>query len=62
MNPLKIINYIRQHKITKEMFCKMCNINLHTLDCIIYYGTTIDFEIAERISLAMGVGVYELYM
>ena len=43
-------------------FCKLCDINLNTLDCIIYYGTLIDFKIIERISHVMEIGVYELYL
>lgn len=61
MNPLKIINYIREHKLTKTDFCKLCNIKLSMLDDIIYYGKTVDFAIAERIAKSLGLGVYELY-
>lgn len=61
MNPLKIIEYIREHKLTKSEFCKICNITLATLDDIVYYGACKDFEIAEKISDAMNIGVYELY-
>jgi hypothetical protein len=32
------------------------------LDDIIYYGKSVDFKVAERISQAMGMGVYELYI
>ena len=61
MNPLKIIEYIRRHKLTKKEFCKMCNIKISILDDIIYYGNITDYNIAEKISNAMGIGVYELY-
>ena len=61
MNPLKIIEYIRQHKLTKSEFCKMCNISIATLDNIIYYGHNVDYKIAEEISNVMEIGVYELY-
>ena len=60
MNPLKIINYIKQHNLTKDEFCKMCNIDVSTLDGIIYYGYSVDFQIAEQISEVMELGVYEL--
>ena len=62
MNPLTIIKFIRDNSLTKEEFCKKCNITIDILDNIIYYGTTIEFKIAERISDAMGIGVYELYI
>ena len=61
MNPITIINYIKEHKITKEQFCKMCDITIDTLDGIIYYGQTINFKTAERIAKRMDMGVYELY-
>ena len=61
MNPLRIIDYIREHKLTKTQFCKICNIKLSTLDKIVYYGKVIDFSIAEQIAESMGMGVYELY-
>lgn len=61
MNPLKIIEYIKNHKLTKSDFCKKCNIDISTLDDIVYYGKNVDMSIAERISEAMGVGLYELY-
>lgn len=62
MNPLKIINYIRENKITKYQFCKKCNITLSTLDAIIYYNKIVSYEILERIANAMGTGVYLLCM
>ena len=62
MNPLKIIKYIRQNKLTKSEFCKMCNISATTLDSIIYYGKSVDFSVVEKISATIGIGVYELYM
>ena len=46
MNPLRILNYIRQNKLTKAEFCKLCKIKVSMLDDIIYYGKTIDFKIA----------------
>ena len=61
MNPLKIINYIQQHNLTKEQFCKLCDINVSTLDDIVYYGKSVDYKVAEKISNVMGIGVYELY-
>ena len=61
MNPLIIIEYIRKQNITKEEFCERCNINLSTLDNIVYYGKRVDYEIMEHISIAMKIGVYELY-
>lgn len=61
MNALKIIEYIRKHNITKSEFCKKCNISLSTLDDIIYYGKSVDYMVAEKISDAMGIGVYALY-
>ena len=60
-NALKIIEYIRKHNITKSEFCKKCNISLSTLDDIIYYGKNVDYMVAEKISDAMGIGVYALY-
>lgn len=62
MNILRIINYIREHKLTKSEFCKKCGITPSMLDDIIYYGKSVDFKVAERISQAMGMGVYELYI
>ena len=62
MNPLKIIEYIRMHNLTKSEFCKMCEITLSTLDNIVYYGNNVDYDVAEKISVAMGIGVYELYV
>ena len=62
MNPLRILNYIRQNKLTKAEFCKLCKIKVSMLDDIIYYGKTIDFKIAERMAESMGLGVYELFM
>lgn len=61
MNPLKIINYIRENKLTKTDFCKKCYIDISLLDSIIYYGKTIDYSITERIASVMGIGVYELF-
>ena len=61
MNPLKIIEYIRRHNLTKSEFCKRCNIKLSTLDSIIYYGNNVDYKVVEQISNGMGIGVYELY-
>lgn len=61
MNPLIIIKYIRQNKLSKNQFCKLCNIATTTLDDIVYYGKSVDYIIAERISHVMGIGVYELY-
>lgn len=61
MNPLKIINYIRENKLTKTEFCKKCNIDISLLDSIIYYGKSIDYTITERIASVMGIGVYELF-
>jgi len=61
MNPIKIIEYIRQHKLTKSEFCKMCNISLPMLDDIVYYGKTINHKVAEKIADAMGIGFYDLY-
>lgn len=61
MDSIKIINYIRKHHLTKSEFCKKCNITLSLLDDIVYYGKSVDFQIAERISDAMGIGVYALY-
>ena len=61
MNPLKIIHFIRENKLTKEQFCKMCNISLTTLDNIVYYNNSVDYPTAVRISETMGMGVYELY-
>jgi len=61
MNPLKIIEYIRQHNISKSQFCKMCNITLSALDSIVYYGKNVDYSVVEKIADAMGIGVYELY-
>ena len=61
MNPLKIIEYIRRNKLTKSEFCKMCNISIDMLDNIVYYGHNVDYNIAEKICDAMGIGVYELY-
>ena len=61
MNIFKIIDYIRRHNITKNEFCKKCNISLSTLDDIIYYGKRVDCQVAEKISDVMGIGVYELY-
>lgn len=62
MNPLKIINYIREQKITKSEFCKLCNIKPSTLDCIVYYGNMIDHSVAEKICNVIGIGIYELYI
>ena len=62
MNPLKIINYIRENKLTKTDFCKKCNIDISLLDGIIYYGKSIDYSITERIASVMGIGVYELFI
>ena len=62
MNILRIINYIRKHKLKKSEFCKKCGITLSMLDDIIYYGKSVDFKVAERISQVMGMGVYELYI
>ena len=62
MNILKIIDYIRIHNITKNEFCKKCNIKISTLDDIIYYGKHVDYQVAEKISEVMGLGVYELYI
>lgn len=61
MNPLTIIKYIREHRLTKNEFCKMCNIKLTLLDSILYYGNNIEYSIAERIANTMNIGVYELY-
>ena len=61
MNALKIIEYIRKHNITKSEFCKKCNISLSTLDDIIYYGKSVDYMVAKKISDTMGIGVYALY-
>lgn len=60
MNPLKIIEFIRQQKITKEQFCKLCKIDLSTLDDIIYYGKSVDYKVTERICDVMGIGFYDL--
>ena len=61
MNIIKIIEFIRNHKLTKNQFCQMCKITPSILDGIIYYGKGIDYAVAEKISDAMGIGVYELY-
>ena len=61
MNAIKIINFIREQSITKEEFCKLCNITTTMLDDIIYYGEFISFEVCERVADVMEVGVYELY-
>ena len=62
MNILRIINYIREHKLTKSEFCNKCGITPSMLDDIVYFGKSVDFKVAERISQAMGMGVYELYI
>lgn len=62
MNILRIINYIREHKLTKSEFCKKCGITPSMLDDIVYFGKSVDFKVAERISQVMGMGVYELYI
>ena len=61
MNPLRIIDYIRENKLTKTQFCKMCNISTSTLDTLVYYGKSVDFSIMEKIAEGMNVGVYALY-
>ena len=61
MNPFKIIQFIRQHKLSKEDFCKLCDIDIQLLDNIVYYGYSVEFKIAERIADAMSIGVYLLY-
>ena len=61
MNPFKIIQFIRQPKLSKEDFCKLCDIDVQLLDNIVYYGYSVEFKIAERIADAMGIGVYLLY-
>ena len=61
MNSYKIIKFIRQHRLTKNEFCKMCNISPTILDNIVYYDKNTDYQTAKNISTAMGIGVYELY-
>lgn len=61
LNLKVIINYIREHKLTKEQFCQKCKITIETLDGIVYYGEIIDFKTSERIAKSMGIGVYELF-
>ena len=46
MNILRIINYIRKHKLKKSEFCKKCGITPSMLDDIIYYGKSVDFKVS----------------
>ena len=61
MNPLRILVFIRKHKLTKDDFCRLCSISVTMLDDIIYYGKIVDFKVSEKIADAMGIGVYELF-
>lgn len=61
MNPLVIIQYIRQHNMTKSEFCKICSITIQMLDDIVFYGKCPNYKVAEKISKATKLGIYELY-
>lgn len=60
MNPLIIIEYIRQHKLTKEEFCKFCEINIETLDDMIYFDKY-NNETLEKISDKTNIGYYQFF-
>jgi hypothetical protein len=62
MGILKIINYIRKHKLKKSEICKKCGITPSMLDDIIYFGKSVDFKVAQKLADEMGMGVYELYI
>ena len=61
MDILKIINYIREYKLTKSDFCKKCGITPSMLDDIIYYGKSVDFKVAQKLADEIGMGG-ELYI
>ena len=61
MDILKIINYIREHKLTKSDFCKKCGITPSMLDDIVYFGKSVDFKVAQKLADEIGMGG-ELYI
>jgi len=61
MNSLKIIEYMRNNKLSKENFCKLCEIDLQTLDDMVYYGKY-DNKTLEKIADKINIGYYQFFM
>ena len=58
LNPMVIINYIRENNLKKEEFCDLCKISTSELDNIIYFGEY-NSELLDKISIATNIGDYE---
>ena len=59
-NSMLIIKYIRSNKISKELFCELCQIEVAELDLMIYLGKY-DNKTLEKIANIIGVGYYEFF-
>ena len=55
-----IINYIRYNKLSKEEFCKLCDMDTSTLDEIIYLGKY-DTNTLKKIAKILNIGFYEFF-
>ena len=60
-NSMLIIKYMRNNKLSKEQFCQLCNIDLTTLDDIVYFGKY-QYETLSRIGEKIDAGIYEFFM
>lgn len=61
MNSLKIIEYMREHKLSKCDFCKLCEIDIQTLDEIVYFGKY-DNQTLEKIATKLNINYYQFFI